>query len=207
MRNWTGALAAPAAMLVALLAPAAVRGQARLIPQGGLYASVSNLGTVESIEGARDVGERETSLALGLTLDMGSSRSLGLRLTGLYGSDSEVPVEGIGCEGSACELRSTMLGLSASLVFRPVPAGFPIRPYVLGGGGLKRYEFDPGSDAVLKTIFGKESKSAAVWGVGFDWSLVILKGNLELTDFVSGSVLDGGDSMHDLFLTVGIILG
>jgi hypothetical protein len=192
---------------MALLSPVSADAQARLVPQGGLYASVSGLGTVESIEGARDVGERETSLALGLSLDMGYARSLGLRLTGLYGTDSEVPVEGIGCTGTACELRSTMLGLSASLVFRPVPAGFPIRPYILGGGGLKRYEFDPGADAVLKDVFGEESKGAVVWGVGFDWSLAILKGNLELTDYVSGSVLDDGDSMHDLFLTIGLFLG
>ena len=194
-------------LLAGATLPAPGAAQVRLIPQGGLYVSVSDLGTVESVEGARDVGERESSLALGLGLDMRWERSLGFRLTGIYGTDSEVPVGGIGCTGSECELRSTLLGLSAAAVFRPVPVGSPIRPYVLGGGGWKRYDFDPGSDTVLQDAFDDESRGAAVWGVGFDWNVGILKGNLELTDYVSGSVLDDGPSQHDFFLMIGVVLG
>ena len=195
------------ALMAGLLGPSSASAQLRLIPQGGLYASVSDLGTVDSAEGAREVGEHESSLALGLVLDMRSAQPLGFRLTGLYGSDSEVPVEGVGCSGSECELRTTLLGLSASVVYRPLRSGFPIRPYLLGGGGLKRYDFDPGSDSVLEDAFDDESKASAVWGVGFDWDLWILKGNLELTDYVSGSILEDGPSQHDFFLMIGVILG
>ncbi len=207
MRPRIAAVVSSLALLGAFLAPVPGGAQLRFIPQGGLYVSVSDLGTVDSAEGAREVGEREASLALGLTLDLASAHALGFRVTGLYGTDSEVPVGGVGCTGSACELRSTMLGLSASLVLRVLPEASPFRPYILGGGGLKRYDFDFGSGSQLEDAIGDESKGAAVWGVGFDWNLLVLKGNLELTDYVSGSILEDGNSQHDFFLTVGLILG
>jgi hypothetical protein len=190
-----------------LFCPAPGMAQTRLIPQGGLYASVSDLGTVDSPEGAWDVGKQKTSLALGLTLDMGSSRTLGLRVTGIYGSKSEVPVGGVGCSGSACDLRSTLLGLSASAVLRPFSGGSNFGPYFLAGGGIKRYDFDFESDSPLEDAFGDKSKGAGVLGLGLEWNLGILKGNLELSDYISGSALKDGDRQHDFFLTVGLILG
>jgi len=189
------------------LLPAPGTSQLRVIPQAGLYASVSDLGTVDTPDGARTVGEQETSLAFGLTLETASDSPMSLRITGLYGSDSEVPVGGIGCSGTACDLRSTLLVVSASAVLRPVPAGFPLRPYVLVGGGFKRYDFEFDSDSQLDDAFGDESLATGVLGVGFDWNLGILRGNFELADYISGSVLEDGDRQHDFFLTVGLILG
>jgi hypothetical protein len=194
-------------LLAPLLLPAPGQAQTRLIPQVGLYASISDLGTVDTADGIRTVGEQETSLAYGLTLDMAYARTVGYRLTGLYGTRSEIPVGGIGCSGSECDLRSTLLGLSASVVLRLLPVSSPFRPYLLAGGGMKRYDFEFDSDSQLKDAFGDESKASGVLGAGFDWSLGILKGNLELTDYISGSVLEDGDRQHDFFLTVGLILG
>ena len=196
-----------ALLLGLFLLPGAGAAQFRIIPQVGLYASVSDLGTVDSSDGIRTVGEQETSLAYGLTLEFASDNLLALRLTGLYGSDSEVPVGGIGCSGSACDLRSTLLGLSASAVLRPIGTGSPFRPYILAGGGMKRYDFEFFSDTQIKDAFGDESQAAGVLGVGFDWNLEILRGNLEVVDYISGSVLEDGDRQHDFFLTVGLILG
>jgi len=190
-----------------LLLPAPGNAQTRFIPQVGLFASVSDLGTVDSTDEAWDVGEHETSLALGLTLDFASDNTIGFRLTGLYGTDSEVPVGGIGCTGSACDLSSTLLGVSGSIVLRLLPRGSPLRPYLLGGGGIKRYDFEFSTDSQLEDAFGDESKATGVLGAGFDWNLGILKGNLELTDYISGSILEDGDRQHDFFLTVGLILG
>lgn len=190
-----------------LLLPASASSQARIIPRAGLYASVSDLGSVDTSDGIRDVGEHETSLALGLTVELGSTSSVGLRLSGLYGTKSEIPVGGIGCSGGACDLRTTLLGLSGTLVLRPFGADLPILPYAVAGGGLKRYAFEFESGSQLKDAFGDESKGAAVLGVGIEWDLAILKGDLELVDFISGSILDGGDRQHDFFLTVGLILG
>ncbi len=190
-----------------LLLPVPGNAQTRFIPQVGLYASVSDLGTVDSADGIRTVGEQESSLALGLTLDFASDNTIGFRLTGLYGTDSEVPVGGIGCTGSACDLSSTLLGVSGSIVLRLLPRGSPLRPYLLGGGGIKRYDFEFSTDSQLEDAFGDESKATGVLGAGFDWNLGILKGNLELTDYISGSILEDGDRQHDFFLTVGLILG
>ena len=190
-----------------LLLPAPGNAQTRFIPQVGLFASVSDLGTVDSTDEAWDVGEHETSLALGLTLDFASDNTIGFRLTGLYGTDSEVPVGGIGCTGSACDLSSTLLGVSGSIVLRLLPRGSPLRLYLLGGGGIKRYDFEFSTDSQLEDAFGDESKATGVVGAGFDWDLGILKGNLELTDYISGSILEDGDRQHDFFLTVGLILG
>jgi hypothetical protein len=194
-------------LAVALFLPAKGHAQFRLIPQGGLYASVADLGTVDTPEGVRTVGKQETSLAYGLSLDFSSAKVIGYRITGIYGSDSEVPVGGVGCSGAACDLRSTLLGVSAGIVLRPFPATFPFRPYLLGGGGIKRYDFDFGSDSPVKDAFGDESQTTGVVGVGFDWNLGILKGNLELVDYVSGALLEDGDRQHDFFLTVGLVLG
>jgi len=200
-------VAALALSLVLALVPSTGEAQVRLVPQAGLYASVTDLGTVDSSEGALNVGEQESSLALGLTLDFGSDGPLGFRISGIYGTDSEVPVGGIGCAGVDCKLRSTLLGLAAGAVLRPFPAGFPLRPYVVAGGGIKRYNFDFGSESPLQDAFGDESVATGVLGVGIDWNLVLLKGNLEITDYLSGSVLDGGDTQHDFFVMVGLILG
>lgn len=198
----------PALLLLAVLfLPAPGNAQSRLIPQVGLYAGISDLGTVETTDGIRKVGEQETSLAYGLTLDMASAKTVGFRVTGIYGSDSEVPVGGIGCEGAECDLRSTVLGVSASAVLRPFAGGGNLGPYLLAGGGLKRYDFDFESDSPLKDAFGDESKATLVLGVGFEWNLGLIKGNVELADYVSSSVVDGGDRQHDFFLTLGLILG
>jgi hypothetical protein len=159
------------------------------------------------MEGALDVGEHETSLALGLTLELASAKSVGFRITGLYGTDSEVPVGGVGCTGNECDLRTTLLVASASAVLKPIPADSPIRPYLVAGGGMKRYDFKFDSGSQLEDALDDETQVSGVVGLGFDWNLGILKGNLELTDYISGSVLDQGDQQHDFFLTVGLILG
>lgn len=190
-----------------LLTPAHGEAQLRFVPQAGLYASVSDLGTVDSPEGALNVGEQDSSLAFGLTLDFESEGALGFRLSGTYGTDSEVPVGGIGCTGADCELRSTVLGLSAAAVLRPFSPGFPLRPYLLAGGGLKHYNFDFGADSPLKEAFGDESMATGVLGLGLEWNLAILRGTLEVTDYFSESVLDDGDTQHDFFVMVGLILG
>jgi len=192
-------------LLIPFLWPTLVSAQSRLIPQAGLYASVSDLGTVDTSDGIRNVGEQQTSFAYGLTLDLASGNTVGFRVTGLYGSDSEVPVGGIGCEGAACDLRSTLLGVSAAAVLRPFSGGGNLGPYLSVGGGIKRYDFDFDSESALKDAFGDESLAAFTLGAGFEWNLGLLKGNVELADYISSS--PDGDRQHDFFLTVGLVLG
>jgi len=205
MKTHTGLLAA---LLLGLLAlPPSLSAQLRIIPQGGLYAPVSDLGTVDSPEGAWDVGKSETSFAYGLTLETSSAGAVSFRVSGIYGSKSEVPVGGIGCSDGSCDLRSTVLGLSGGVALRVIPEGSPLRPYLLVGGGLMRYDFDFGSESPLEDAFGDESKAAAMLGLGFDWDLGVLRGTLELSDYISGALVEDGDRQHGFFLTVGLILG
>ena len=194
-------------LFAALLLPLSLGAQLRIIPQGGLYVPVADLGTVSSTEGAWDVGKRESSFAYGLTLESSGAGALAFRFSGIYGSDSEVPVGGIGCEGNTCNLRSTVLGLSAGIALRVLPRGSPLRPYLVAGGGIKRYDFDFRADSPVKDALGEEAKAAAVLGLGFDWDIGVLRGIVELTDYISGPLLEGGDRQHGFFLTVGLVLG
>jgi hypothetical protein len=95
-------------------------------------------------------------------------------------------VGGFGCVEDECNLRSTVLGLSGGIALRPIPEGSPIRPYLLAGGGVKRFDFDFGSDSPVRDALGDEAKAAAVLGLGFDWDIGILRGNVELADYISG---------------------
>ena len=205
MSRYTAVLTA--VLVVTLLLPDSVSSQLRLTPQVGLYASVSDLGTVDSPGGALEVGENDSSLALGLTLEAAAFGPIGFRLSAVYGTDSEVPVGGMGCAGVDCDLRSTLLGLTASAVFRPIRSGSPILPYVVAGGGLKRYDFDFQSESAVGDAFDDESMGTLMVGAGLEWNLGGLRGNLEVTDHISGSVFEDGDSQHDFFVMVGIILG
>jgi len=194
-------------LLAAFLIPTTGEAQFRLIPKVGLYADVTDLGTVDTADGIKDVGEHETSLAYGLSLDFGSYNTFGFRVTGLYGSDAEVPVGGIGCSGTECVLRTTVLGVSGDVVLRLLPPGSILRPYLAAGAGIKRYDFEFSTDSQLDDAFGDESKFSGVLGVGMDWNLGILKGNVEVTDYISSSAIEDGDRQHDFFVTVGLILG
>lgn len=200
-------LAAASTLFALLLLSAPASAQTRIIPQVGLYASVSDLGTVDTADGIRNVGEHESSLAYGVTLDFASYNTVGFRITGLYGSKSEIPVGGIGCTESECDLRTTLLGVSGTAVLRLLGPSSPFRPYVLGGGGMKRYDFEFSSDSQLDDVIGDESQGSVVLGAGLDWDLGFLSGNLEVTDFISDSILEGGDRQHDFFLTIGLNLG
>jgi hypothetical protein len=89
----------------------------------------------------------------------------------------------------------------------PIPEGSPIRPFLLGGGGIKRYDFDFESDSPLEDTLDDNSSTTFFLGVGLHWDLWLLKGTLELTDYISESILENGDQQHDFFLTLGLVLG
>jgi len=198
-----------AALLLGALAPAPASAQVRLLPQVGLYAPVSDLGSVTGVQEARSFGERESSFAYGVAAEIGPPDGTTFRVTGLYGTDGEVPVGGVGCTAAACEVRSTVLSLTGSVVLRPIPRIVLVQPYIVAGGGLKRYDYDFGSDTSVREALGDDANElTGQLGVGVDWTLGIVNGTLELSDHVSGSVLeDGGDTQHDFFLTLGLYLG
>lgn len=190
--------------LVGAATPASA--QVRLIPQAGLYAPVSDLGTVSSGGDAVDVGKRDASFAWGGALELGSG-STALRASGLYGTDAEVPVEGVGCDPQTCETRSTVLALTGALVLRPIDLEL-VRPYVLLGGGLKRYDFEVENGDAVRDAFEDGSEATAHLGAGLELNLGGLRGTVEVTDFASGAALEGAEgAQHDFFVTVGLVIG
>jgi len=180
--------------------------QFRFIPQAGLFAPVSDLGEVDTGAEAWDVGTRESSLAYGLGVEMGNRGGVSLRLTGLYGSDSEVPIDGVGCSGSDCTLRSTLLAGSAALVLRLIPPLAVVQPYFVLGAGFKRYNFDFATES-YRDLFSDRSKATGQLGLGLDWNFGSLGMQFEVSDFVSGAVFDDGTAQHDFILTLGLVIG
>jgi hypothetical protein len=117
--------------------------QVRVLPMVGLYAPLSDLGEVAANGGGGliDAGRRRSTLAVGLGLELGGEEStLGVRGRVDYGTSASVPIGGVGCPD--CELRSTLLGGTVDLIFRPLPSLVVMRPFLVVGGGVKRYGFE-----------------------------------------------------------------
>lgn len=212
LKTTLGALV-PLVLAVAALAgypsSALAQGGIRLIPQVGLYAPVSDLGRASSTEGAVEIGERESTLGFGLALELGARRTVSFRLNGVYGTESEVPVDGTGC--TDCTARSTVAAVTGSAVFRPLPNLIVVQPYLQAGGGLKRYDFDE-DDAQAEGVdafVSDQNELTGQLGVGLEFNLLGFRALLELSDFISGFDAEGGEAetQHDFFLTLGIALG
>lgn len=186
--------------LSVLVAPTGAEAQFRLVPQVGLYAATAEFPPPES---AVEFGKRESSLAFGLALELG-----GIRLSGLHATESEVPIDGLGCTECA---RSTVTTATLALVIRPLPSLGVAEPFVVLGGGVKRYDFtredlgDEGTEAVLSD----SNDLTAHFGVGLDLGLGGIRGRLEVQDLMSRFDAEGiePEFQHDLFFTVGLVLG
>jgi opacity protein-like surface antigen len=194
-----------AAALVAVAGEVQAQGL-RVSPWIGMYAPTAKLGSVQAIE----FGEKESTLAYGATLDFGGSNSLlGFRIDGAYATNSDVPIDGVGC--TSCELRSTVLTAAGALVLRPFPMPM-LRPYAVAGLGGKWYDFD--IDANLENTLKDQTKFTALAGLGvafFPNSPINLV--VELTDYISGFDFEDGNvsttsnTQHDLFFKAGLSIG
>src|SRR5687768_7995675 len=92
--------AAVAALLLSVQPAAA---QLRLIPQVGLYTPYDDLPSPR--EGAEGF-KKESTLAFGAALELGTPDAVSFRLNLLHATDSEVPVTDIGCDRDCA--RSTL---------------------------------------------------------------------------------------------------
>lgn len=205
MRSIAFLPAAAAALGLTLLA-APADGQLRIIPQVGLYAPVSDLGT--GFDGAVDIGKQESTLALGAALDFRGESSLGFRVGGVYATASDVPVGGVGC--TDCEARNTVLALTGTAVIRPTPMLGILRPYALAGAGGKWYNFSvPSGEDELEELLEDSSQLAFQLGAGVEFDLRVLRFNVELSDYISSFEAGDGSSerQHDMVLSLGLILG
>lgn len=207
-----------------LLGAAPAEGQSgiRIVPQAGSYTPLSELGEVRDGAGAvMEAGRRSSSLAWGLSLEFGDPGATSFRAQAAYATAADVPVRGFDCVD--CVARSTLLTVTAAALLRPLPRLLLVQPYLVLGGGVKRYDFDPEEiqgDGRLRELFDDQLRPAAQLGVGAETRLPLLGlgVQVELTGVVSryripeGTLaipLGGADTdlQTDLFLTVGIPLG
>lgn len=214
--RWKTRLAGPAFALAvgaAMASPERAAAQGvRLIPQVGLYVPLSDLGRAGTGEDAVEIARMESTLALGLALELAARRPLSFRVNGVYGTQSDVPVERVGCPD--CRARSTVALLTGSAVFRPIPNLIVAQPYLQGGAGLKRYDFDldharqEGVDAFVSD----RNEFTGQLGVGVEVNLALARLLFEVSDFISGfrpgnGVSGEGNTQHDFFITVGLAVG
>ena len=179
----------------------------RIIPQLGLYVPVSDLGQIGGVDGAIDLGKKESSRAYGLGLEWGAGNSIGLRGNVVYASPSEVPLDGITC--ASCSSRSSMAVLTGGVVLRPFRLFF-IEPYFVGGVGFKRYDFSSTDfDEGFDLIVHDRTERTYQFAVGGDLGLGILHGVFEISDYVSRyqPIGFGEQRHHDFIVTIGLAFG
>jgi hypothetical protein len=196
----------------ALLAPPA-SAQIRLIPQVGLYQPFTKLPAAGA--GFEEV-KKQASFAFGAGIELGQPDKVSFRLNVLHATDSEVPVRdriGVGCQTNCA--RSTVSTATATLILRPIPNIILVQPYLLGGGGVKRYDYTKQDlqDEGLRTLLNDQNQLTGHLGVGAEVNLGVARLIGEVSDLLS-AYDDGQSTMgntnhlqHDLFVTVGLVIG
>ena len=198
-----------AGCLAAVLAPDPARAQGGyLIFQAGYYVPTEDLGPLADagFGEAVEFGKRERSLAYSLGIELAVSGPLSGRATLAYGTSGDLAVEEAGCP--ECEARNNLLNATAALVFRPLPGGVPIQPYLLGGGGVKHYDLES-LDVLQRAPLRDQTRKTLLLGAGIEVRLGPLRIVTELSDYISP--IFGNDdaetTQNDLFLTAGLMLG
>lgn len=187
-------------VLACALAPAGAAAQLRVVPQAGMFVPLSDIPHADE---AAEIGERDASFAWGLAVQLGS-----LRLTGLRGTDSGIPVGGVGC--TDC-VRSSVTAVTATWMLRPFPELVVASPWVMLGGGFRRLDFerDELDEERFDAFFSDETDPALHLGVGIEIDLPVLRITGELSDVLSRLESPDGESslQHDFFLMLGLSFG
>lgn len=204
-------LAVVLASLANLGGPSGLEAQRlELIPHIGLHAPLTSVGRAEVEAGTFQLGKRESSLAWGVSVELGGGTSVGIRGSALFGTSGSFPIEGPGC--TDCRADVSVRIFSGALVIHPLPRLIPIAPYVLAGGGIKRHGFDDDdlAEAGVGDAFEDQTNRTLQLGVGFRVPLGVTHVHLEAMDFISSldaeEGMGSGKTQHDIFLLVGIRL-
>lgn len=163
---------------------------------GGAYQQASDFATVRA-------GIQEMDFDYGTTFSFGGNLEFGsLRLTTAYVSGATIERHGVA--GKVGE--GSLLAASADLLGRPFPRVLGLQPYILGGIGFKRHNYNL-SDTGLPTDFKElkdNSEFAFHWGIGADVMFGRLGFMAEISDFVAFS--ENSFGAHDAFAVVGLKL-
>jgi hypothetical protein len=197
-----------AAALSLLLSVQPAAAQIRLIPQVGIYSPFAKL---PSPQAGVDGLEKDGTLAFGAALELGTPDAVSFRVNLLHATDSEVPVTDIGCDQDCA--RSSVSTGTATLVLR-LPNLIVVQPYLLGGGGVKRYDFtrEDLSNEGLEAILNDQNQLTGHLGFGAELNLGMLRVVGEVSDLVSqfdveGDRFESDDLQHDVYFTVGLVIG
>ena len=197
------------AALVCALSATPAAAQIRLIPQVGLYTPFTDL---PSLRAGADEVKKEATLAFGAALELGQPDAVSFRVNVLHATDSEVPVADVGCQTDCA--RSTVSTATATLAFRPLPNIILVRPFILAGGGVKRYDYTKQNlqDEGLRTLLNDQNQLTGHLGLGAELNLGVLRLSGEVSDLLSRydqgeNTSESDELQHDLFVTVGLVIG
>ena len=189
-------------LLAAGLLPSPCDAQVRVIPTVGVYASPSELGVIKDDDWAHTpflVGTREPTIAYGLTLALATESRIDLRFSGLVGYRS-----GIRHQTTVATVQTVSAGINLNLLGKSPD----FHPYLLVGGGFKRYDFLLPDGLQVDYAFSEDLLLSGVLGIGVGKKLGPLTVTLELSDHIGQSPLRSNirnDLQHDLFFTLGLL--
>lgn len=183
------------ALLAAVFIPATASAQlVKITPKVGAHFRSDGVRGIEQQAGEFITERSISSFAFGANVELGApALPLGLRGDVVLSTGNEATL-------NTEELESTLLGVSGSLVLRPLSMLPFVDPYLLGGGGFTSAGYDATqTDGDLPT----DREFALHTGIGTDVSLGGTRLQVEATDYITGISTDF-DVQHDVFLTAGL---
>lgn len=186
------------ALLAALFIPAAASAQlVKITPKVGAHFSDETVIGIEDQVGTAITERSVSSFAFGANAEIGApGLPLGLRGDVVLSTGNEAT---LGTE----QLESTLVGVSGSLVLRPLSLLPLVDPYLLGGAGFTSVGYDA---TQFEGDLPTDREFALHTGLGTDISLGGTRLQIEATDYITGIDTDF-DVQHDVFVTAGLGFG
>ncbi len=198
MKLRTITLFATPLLALAVANPANAQGRLSVTPLVGGYVAGSDIQDVAG-EAEQVTIDKEAALGLGLNVEFGW-----LRGSLAYASGTTINAEeGVSPEFEGEIGKGNVLAVAADLVIRPIPRLIVVQPYLLGGVGLKRTDYDWESEGVAEAFPDDQSDLTLHVGVGADVMLGGIGLVVEVSDFISQQG-DDDFGRHDAFGMLGL---
>ena len=183
------------AVLAALFIPATASAQlVKITPKVGAHFADASVLNIDDQVGTTISERSVSSFAFGANAEIGAPGfPLGLRADVVLGTGNEATLD-------AEQLESTLVGVSGSLVLRPLSMLPFVDPYLLGGGGFTSTSYDA---TQFEGDLPTDREFALHTGLGTDISLGGTRLQVEATDYITGFDTDF-DVQHDIFVTAGL---
>ena len=185
---------------LAVAGPAHAQGRLAVTPLIGGYIPGNDVQELAD-EAEQITIDKEAALGLGLNVEFGW-----LRGSLAYASGATLNAE----DGASPELEGeigegSVLAIAGDVVLRPLPRLIVVQPYLLGGVGLKRTDYDWNAEGV--DAFPEDHSDVTLHvGVGADVRLGSVGLVVEVSDFISKQG-DDDFGRHDAFGMLGLKFG